>query len=131
MRLFFRKKEKLTSEKEIDLLFKQGRSNFIYPIKVVYTFIPQTPKECRVLVSASKRYLRKASERNLVKRRLKEAYRSNATDFKKMLIDRNIGANIAIIYVSSKILVYCEIEEIMKNQIANLVSNLEKGEKRV
>jgi hypothetical protein len=62
MRFFFKKNEKLTSEKEIDLLFKSGKSSFIYPVKVIFITSKIQPIECKVLMTAPKRYLKKSIE---------------------------------------------------------------------
>jgi len=129
MRLFFRKNEKLTSEKEIDRLFKSGKSSFMYPIKIIFITSTNQLPECKVLMTAPKRYLKKAVDRNLVKRRLRESYRLNAKDLKNILIKKDISVSIAFIYVSSKIIEYVDIEAIMIKQIAKIISILEKSEK--
>jgi ribonuclease P protein component len=127
MRFFFRKNEKLTSEKDIDLLFKDGMSSFIHPIKVLFITSTNQPPECKVLITAPKRYLKTAVERNLVKRRIREAYRLNSTCFKNKLLEKNIGASIAFIYSSSKIVSFKKIEMIMIKQLSNTLNILEKN----
>ena len=129
MRFFFKKNEKLTSEKEIDLLFKSGKSSFIYPVKVIFITSRIQPIECKVLMTAPKRYLKKAVDRNLVKRRMREAYRLNAENLKNMLTEKNISASIAFVYASSKIIDYNDIEARMTKQIVKIISILEKSEK--
>ena len=129
MRFFFRKHEKLTSEKDIELLFKSGKSSFIYPLKVIYITNSTQPLECKVLMTAPKRYLKKAVDRNLVKRRLREAYRVNSINLKNLLVEKNISATIAFVYVSSKIINYIDIEAIMIKQIAKIISIIENSEK--
>lgn len=129
MRFFFKKNEKLTSEKEIDLLFKSGKSSFIYPVKVIFITSKIQPIECKVLMTAPKRYLKKAVDRNLVKRRMREAYRLNAENLKNMLTEKNISASIAFVYASSKIIDYNDIEARMTKQIVKIISILEKSEK--
>lgn len=127
MRFFFRKREKLTSENEIELLFKGGKSNFIYPIKVIFVK-SEHPVESKVLITASKRYLKKAVERNLLKRRMREAYRLNSSVLKSILIEKNIKISIAFIYTSSKIIAFDKIEAIIIKQIMYIVNSVEKIE---
>ena len=129
MRFLFRKKEKLTAEKDIDLLFKSGKSSFIYPVKVIFITNTIQQSECKVLMTAPKRYLKKAVDRNLVKRRLREAYRLNSIDLKNTLVEKNVSATIAFIYVSSKIINFNDLEAIVIKQIAKIISILEKSEK--
>ncbi len=129
MRFFFRKQEKLTSEKEIDQLFQKGRSSFLYPIKSIF-FIQegQTPG-CKVLVTVSKKNLRNAADRNIVKRRLREAYRLNSLQLKAKIAEKNISISLALIYSSSKIIPYKSIETLVVKHLSNLIEKIEKREK--
>jgi len=129
MRFFFRKKEKLTFENEIDLLFTSGRSGFIYPIKVIFDINTNYPNERKVLVTVSKRYFKNAVDRNLIKRRLREAYRLNALNLTSVLEARKISINIGFIYTSSKIIPFEKIEKIMIKHLLNIASIIENVEK--
>ncbi|TNJ47089.1 ribonuclease P protein component [Tamlana fucoidanivorans] len=76
------KKEKLKSKKLIDQLFSQGKSVSAYPLRLVYL---QTAFDEDVLaktgVSVSKRYFKKAVDRNRIKRLLRESYRLHKAQF--------------------------------------------------
>lgn len=70
----FPKAEHLCKRKDIETLLKQGTSLLAYPYKV--TFLTQSEVTySQVLISVPKRGFKKAVERNLVKRRTREAYR--------------------------------------------------------
>ncbi len=130
MRFFFRKIEKLISEKEIDQLFQKGRSSFIYPIKSVFLVTEGEPQGCKVLVTVSKKNLKNASDRNLIKRRLREAYRLNSHKLKSIIAEKNIGVSLAFIYSSSKIVPYETIEILVVKHISNLIERIEKRGKK-
>jgi ribonuclease P protein component len=68
------KDQKLKSKKQIDALFVQGKQFLVFPIKVVYASQPNN-SGVQIGVSASKRYFKKAVDRNRIKRLLREAYR--------------------------------------------------------
>ncbi|MFP5079888.1 ribonuclease P protein component [Pedobacter sp. JCM 36344] len=70
------KEERLCSRKSIDLLFKNGSSFLLYPFRVSYLLI-ETPHEfqVQVVINASKKRYKRAVDRNLIKRRTREAYR--------------------------------------------------------
>lgn len=79
MRKFtFPKSEKLTSEKLIQELFDKGSSFYLYPFKVFFMPHPdQEQPSHQVLISVSRRSFPRAVDRNLIKRRMREAYRLN------------------------------------------------------
>ncbi|GGI28573.1 ribonuclease P protein component [Pedobacter mendelii] len=74
----FRKEERLCSRKHLDLLFKNGSSFLLYPFRVSYLFINE-PSEVRaqVVINVPKKRYKHAVDRNLLKRRIREAYRLN------------------------------------------------------
>jgi ribonuclease P protein component len=74
----FTKEERLCNKRLIDELFHNGSSFLCYPFKASwrYTTEPQqTPAQ--ILFSVSKKRYKHAVDRNLVKRRMREAYRLN------------------------------------------------------
>jgi len=72
------KSERLHSEKLIKELFSEGSSFFLYPFKVLYKIKAQDEAlVTSVLFSIPKKRIRKANDRNLLRRRIKEAYRLN------------------------------------------------------
>jgi len=77
----FRKEERLCSRKHLDLLFKNGSSFLLYPFRVSYLFIEQEAKvQAQVVINVPKKRYKRAVDRNLLKRRIREAYRLNKQD---------------------------------------------------
>ncbi|MBF9255172.1 ribonuclease P protein component [Pontibacter sp. 172403-2] len=74
----FPKEEHLCSRRHIALLFSKGSSFNLYPLRFVY-LTPQDmpPDKTQVLISVSKRYFKRATDRNRLKRQMREAYRLN------------------------------------------------------
>lgn len=78
------KSEKLKSRTTIDTMFRGGKSVSKFPLRLVYK--KETLEEGQKLkigVSVSKKYFKKAVDRNYFKRVLRETYRLN----KSLLID--------------------------------------------
>ncbi|MNK79978.1 ribonuclease P [compost metagenome] len=74
----FRKEERLCSRKHLDLLFKNGSSFLLYPFRVSYLFIDQPADvPAQVVINVPKKRYKRAVDRNLLKRRIREAYRLN------------------------------------------------------
>lgn len=128
MRLFHRKNNRLYIEREIETLFKEGVSHFIYPIKILYFTYPLKDDEYKVLISVSKRNFKRAVDRNLIKRRIKEAFRKNSFHIRTSLKGKKLGVYIAFIYVSKVIIDYKEIENLVNKQILYLSSCIENIE---
>ncbi|RKS26348.1 ribonuclease P protein component [Flavobacterium endophyticum] len=78
------KSEKLKSKTTIDLMFREGKSVSKYPLRLVYTkAVLEEDQKLKIGVSVSKKYFKKAVDRNYFKRILRETYRLN----KKLLLD--------------------------------------------
>ena len=78
--------QKLKSKTTIDSLFSEGKSVSKYPLRLVY--VENTEPNAEVIkmgVSVSKKYFKKAVDRNYFKRLLRETYRLN----KAILLENN------------------------------------------
>ena len=70
----FPKRERVCLKKDIDALLESGEVVFRYPLRVLY--LRNTGSEShRALFSVPKKSFRRAVARNLLKRRMREAYR--------------------------------------------------------
>ena len=108
----FKKEERLSRKKIIESLFSDGRSFVQYPVKVVWLEWPLDGKyPAQVLISVPKRRFKRAVDRNLLKRRIKEAYRKNKQSFYDFLTEKDKTCVLALLYVSGEIASYAEIEK--------------------
>jgi ribonuclease P protein component len=101
------KTERLHADKLIKELFSEGSSFFLYPFKIQF-FVKkeQGIGTSQVLFSVSKKKIKRAVGRNLIKRRMREAYRLN----KSVLLDGSPAMSIGLIYVSSDLMEYSQIQ---------------------
>ena len=109
MQFTYPKKEKLKSKTTINLLFSEGNSVSKFPLRLVYVENKEPNAELMKMgVSVSKKYFKKAVDRNYFKRVLRETYRLN----KHLLID-NLEKPHAFMffYQTKERLSYQEIEE--------------------
>ncbi len=108
----FGKEEKLCSEKDIDALYKKGTSFLQHPI--VFYYVPVADiKYSKVLVSVSKKKFKNSVDRNLVKRRLREAYRLN-----KSILTATY--HVGLVYVANSILPYADFDKAIKQGLSKL-----------
>ena len=78
MNFNYSKNEKLKSKITIGLLFSEGKSVSKYPLRLVYHSGALGDEQLlKVGVSVSKKYFKKAVDRNYFKRVLRETYRLN------------------------------------------------------
>ena len=103
------KTEKLKSKTTIDLLFSDGKSVSKFPIRLVYCAVTLSDNEnIKMGVSVSKKYFKKAVDRNYFKRVLRETYRLN-----KSILLQNANQKFAFMffYQTKDRLSYQEINE--------------------
>jgi ribonuclease P protein component len=106
-RFTFRKEERLHKEKLIKELFEKGSSFYLYPFKVLFQHNADPDFAVhQVLISVSRKNFKKAVDRNLLKRRIRESFRLN-----KNLLPVKPKLVIAYIYTAKEILTFAQIQE--------------------
>ncbi len=127
--MLLRKKNILRLESEISSLLKSDKSKFRYPVKLIYKIYTHeelngNPIEppYKVLFIVPKRNLKKAFKRNLIKRRLREAFRINQGAITNNLRFKGRQVKLCFIYVSSDVLPFSQIELAVVNLINHIVS---------
>jgi ribonuclease P protein component len=73
----FTKEERLCNKRLIDSLFHSGSSFLCYPFKVSWAVNDEPPMPAQVLFAVPKKRFKHATDRNTIKRRMREAYRLN------------------------------------------------------
>lgn len=121
----FPKNQKLCNEKAIERLFENGKSLTEKPFRIIYN-IDNNSEDIflKFLIVIPKKRVRLASDRNVIKRRVKEAYRLQKSELEKYLKSNNHQLNLAIIYQKHEILDYKLIEEKIKLLLSRLKEEL-------
>ena len=103
----FPKRERLNKTLYIQELFKTGSSFYLYPFKVIYRAHPEgqlAPRQ--ILIAVPARNFKRAVDRNLLKRRIREAYRIN-----KHMIAQKPRTVIAYVYTAKEILDFDKVAD--------------------
>lgn len=94
MSFSYPKHEKLKSQKQLDLLFSEGKTVSKYPLRLVYVPVElENEEKIKFGVSVSKKHFKLAVDRNYYKRLLRECYRLN-----KHLVLENLDKPFAIMF---------------------------------
>jgi len=106
----FPKCERLSSKRIIKELFEKGSSLYFYPFRILYLPGEMPSSFPRVLFTVPKRHFKKAVDRNLLKRRIREAYRLH-----KVLLfsnpDKKNPAFMGILYIAKEEIPFDMIEK--------------------
>ncbi len=93
----FPKSLRLAGKKNTDLLFSRGRSFLLYPYRVVT--LPAPDGRFQVLFSVPARNYKKATERNRIRRRMRESFR-----LERHHLEQPPPIMVAYIYVGKEVL---------------------------
>lgn len=96
----YTRNEKLKQKKDITLLFEKGKWKTCGPIRIIFYKVPASEIEAekipitekpKIGVSVSKRYFKKAVDRNRIKRLLRDAYRHNKDEFQNKFGEKTLA----------------------------------------
>lgn len=104
-RYFLKKDDRLKSRKAIELLFAKGKSFSNYPFRILW-LNTENETGLKAGFSASSKNFKKATDRNKIKRLMKEAYRLQKNDLQFQLLAVNKGINLFFIYTGKDVPAY-------------------------
>ncbi|WP_428653241.1 ribonuclease P protein component [Runella sp.] len=125
MRQTLQKTERLSSPKVISRLFEKGstetQTSYLFPFKVFYLYEPVSAAQSlpQVLFTISKRNFKHAVDRNLLRRRCREAYRKNKHLFLEFP-EHRAPSYIAFVLIAKEKVEYDVIERSMQKLLPRM-----------
>ena len=118
----FTKEERLCNKKLIDGLFHNGSSFLCYPFKASWMLTGSEQQfPVQVVFSVSKKRFKRAVDRNLIKRRVREAYRLNKqVQLYNSLVEADKKIALSLAYIGKEIASYDLIEKKMLKLLIQL-----------
>lgn len=120
--LAVKRKHILKSKKDIDALFDDSNRIHATSLSLVFQVKNDRNYPFKVAFSVPKRNIRMAYQRNLIKRRLREAFRSMEQQVESLSNRRQLSIHIMFVYRSKKILPIAKIMEDMNDAILKCVN---------
>jgi ribonuclease P protein component len=93
-----------------------------YPVKLVHLTYAKETADVKAMFVVPKKKFKRANERNTLKRRMREAYRLQKSEFYKAV--GNTGLNLAFIYYGNKEEEYQVIAKALSKLLNNLTREI-------
>ncbi|MDR2804216.1 MAG: ribonuclease P protein component [Dysgonamonadaceae bacterium] len=121
----FTKSERIFIQREIDLLFTEGKAFSAYPLRVVYAVQkPFSGAPAAILISIPKKRFKRAVKRNRGKRLIRETYRLNKTLLWESLAASGKQLLIAFIYIGNELCDFPTMDKAMRKAMTKLTAIL-------
>lgn len=118
-----RKDERLHAKKDIDLVFGKGKMIHAGAISAKFLKVEEGTGTIRIMITVPKKKFKKAVSRNLLKRRIREAYRLLKPTFSGSEIDKNIDLHLALIYNTPQETTFSELSNDLGSIFARIFEN--------
>lgn len=123
----FRKNERLCSQKILDELVKKGKYIHSNPFRLTWltTTLPENVW-AQIAFAVPARNFKNASDRNRIKRRMREAYRKNKSALYTLISKTDLKLALLFVYTGKDDVTYSETETKTKQILSTLAENIKK-----
>lgn len=120
----FKKEERLCNKRLIEKLFHSGSSFLCYPYRVSWLAVAEQPVPVQVLFAVAKKRYKRAVDRNLIKRRMRETYRLYKQPCLYAALPQSEQIVFSIAYIGKEITDYAFMEKKMLKLLAQLTEQV-------
>lgn len=114
-----KKSDRLSGSKRVEILFSRGKSFSQFPFRVIW--LPENDiKELQAGFGVSTRQFKKATDRNRIKRMMREAYRLQKNNLGLFLREKNLKLSVFILFTGNEMPAYNLIHTKMSKVLERL-----------
>lgn len=120
----YKKSERTKSRKQVEKLFRQGQTFTLFPLKLYYLQEQTKTVGVKAGFAVSTRNFKNASDRNRIKRLMREAYRTSNAALKEYSSQHQKEIVLFIIYLDKNLPEYSIVQTKMQQALKKLVKEL-------
>jgi len=120
-----KRSERLKSPRIIGELINSGDTITVFPLKLFWkSGNSDQVVPARSAIAVPSRNIKSSVDRNLIKRRIREAYRLNKHNLNEFLSDKKLSLNFVFLYLPKTICSYQQISEAVIKILINISNHL-------
>jgi ribonuclease P protein component len=127
------KTERLKSRKAIEQLFEKGQAFSLFPLRVIYMLEKKEEEKKEDLLqcgfSVSAKRFKKATDRNRIKRVLRETWRLQKKELQAAIAEQNMQLNVFLIYTGNELPQYEKLITKTAAAIKRLIKTVDENSK--
>jgi ribonuclease P protein component len=125
-RFFLRKEHKLKSRKSIEALFSKGKSFTNFPFRICWQFATEEAG-IKVGFTASSRNFKNATDRNRIKRLMREAYRLQKNELQENILAKQKSLHLFFIFTGKEVPTFEIVSEKMGSVLKKLLKTVSEN----
>jgi ribonuclease P protein component len=122
----FHKKQRISAKRDIEFLFQHGHSFLYFPFRLIIAEHESADFPLKILISVPKNKLKKAVQRNRIKRVTREAWRLNSQHLILQLQQNNKSIFVGLVFVHEQLVEYSVISKAIHKILQHIENTVQQ-----